>query len=129
MINSQRKGKLGERAFAHLVNKCMGYTEAEGVRRTPCSGALSSFKGDLIQTSGVLSKFHFEVKNEAKARLWAYIRQAEEDASALKIPLVAIKRPQTDKFYVVMDAEYFFNLLKSYENKSCDQENKSEDTQ
>lgn len=112
MINSQQKGKRGEREFAKLVNRCMGYTEAEGVRRTPCSGAMASFKGDLIQTSGALSKFHFEVKNEAKARLWAYIRQAEEDASALKIPLVAIKRPGTDKFYIVLDAEHFFNMLK-----------------
>jgi len=113
-INSCRKGKQGERDFANLVNTIFGWTKEEGVRRTPCSGALSSFKGDLIQTKGALEKYHFEIKNEKSVRLPAYHRQAEEDCSYDKTPVVGYK--MGGQWYCSLKADAFLQLLKKLDN-------------
>ena len=115
-INSCQKGKLGERMFAKLVNKVMGYTVNEGVRRTPCSGAFASFKGDLIQTKGALSKYVWEVKNEAKPRLWAYVKQGEEEVSYDQTSVIAMKQPGSDKFYCIIEATALLSLIKKIDD-------------
>ena len=114
MVNSRDKGKRGELEFRDIVNKVFGYTKEEGVRRTPNSGGLC-IKGDLIQLKGALQKYHWEVKNEAKPRLWAYIRQAESDCTFDKQAVVAIKCPGTNKFYCVIEATALLSLIKKTE--------------
>ena len=111
MVNSQLKGKTGERDFANLVNTIFGWDKESGVRRTPCSGALSSFKGDLIQTKGMLSKYHFEIKNEKSVRMPAYLKQAEDDAAFDKQPVVGFKCK--GKWYCAIEAGAFFQILKT----------------
>ena len=118
MIDSRQKGKRGELEFRDIVNKVFGYTKEEGVRRTPNSGGLS-IKGDLIQLRGALQKYHFEIKNEAKPRLWAYIKQAEGDCSYDKTPIVGIKLPQSNKFYCVIEASALLSLIKKVDETSA----------
>lgn len=110
MVNSINKGKTGEREFANLVNTIFGWDKESGVRRTPCSGALSSFKGDLIQLKGALEKFHFEVKNEKSVRMPSYHRQAEADCSFDKTPIVGYK--MGGKWYCSLEAGALLQLIK-----------------
>ena len=117
MVNVRDKGKRGEREFRDLVNAIFELTGDDRISRTPCSGALSWMKGDLVQLSGILAGFHWEVKNEKSVRIWAYIEQAENDARQGKIPVVAFKRGGSKDFYVCLNAKYFLNLLKETEEK------------
>jgi Holliday junction resolvase len=110
MVNSCQKGKRGEREFANLVNTIFGWDKEEGVRRTPCSGAMSSFKGDLIQLKGALSQYHFEVKNEKSVRMPSYIRQAEADADFKKTPIVAFKHE--GRWFCAIEAGHLLELIK-----------------
>ena len=116
MINSQTKGKNAEREFAELVNTVFGFTKEEGVRRTPCSGALSNFKGDLIQMKGALAKYHWEVKAHKNVHVWEFIRQAEGDASFDKQPIVAMKQHGTGKWYCLIEAGALLQLLKTLDD-------------
>jgi Holliday junction resolvase len=110
MVNSCQKGKRGERDFANLVNTIFGWDKESGVRRTPCSGALSSFKGDLIQTKGALNSYHFEIKNEKTIRMPAYLKQAEDDAGFDKQPVIGFRH--NGKWYCTVEAGAFFQLIK-----------------
>jgi Holliday junction resolvase len=111
-INSQVKGKNAEREFAALCNRIFGFTNEEGVRRTPCSGALSNFKGDLIQTRGALARYHWEVKAHKTVKVWDFMRQAETDATFDKQPIVAMKQHGTGRWYCVIDAAALLELIK-----------------
>ena len=117
MVNSIEKGKRGEREFRDLVNKIFNYTKEQGVQRTPNSGGLS-IKGDLIQLKGALSKYHFEVKNEKSVRMPAYIRQAEDDCSFDKTPVVAYKC--MGKWYCSLEAGSFLQLIKKLDDLIVD---------
>jgi hypothetical protein len=111
MVNSRGKGKRGELEFAKLVNKVFGFTKEEGVRRTPLSGGMG-FKGDLIQLKGELEKYHWEVKNQKNVYLWTWMEQAERDCPLDKIPVLAIKKPNDGKFYILMNAEEVLGMIK-----------------
>jgi len=113
MVNSIDKGKRGEREFRDLVNQTFGWTNEEGVKRTPNSGGLA-IKGDLIQLKGSLNKYHWEVKNEKNVRMPAYHRQAEDDCSFDKTPVVAYK--MGGKWFCSLDAGAFLQLLKNLDD-------------
>ncbi len=87
-INSQQKGKRGEREVAKMINKALGCN----VRRTPGSGGLG-FKGDIIDINpdSPVFKFHFEIKNQKNITIPAWIKQAEGDCSSSKTPILVYK--------------------------------------
>ena len=115
-MNSQKKGKRGEREFAKILNKIFG----SNVRRTPQSGGLS-FKGDIIDIDpdSILSTIHFEIKRQESLNIWkAYTQAVLDSRGTNKIPVVAHRKNNTG-WRITLDAMDFLNLLKELEEK-CD---------
>lgn len=105
MINVNRKGKVAERSFRDLLHAA-GYTSAR--RGQQFAGGTDS--PDVICAE--LSAFHFEVKNRERGNVFAFMQQAERDAGAAKIPIVAMRR-NLHPFLVVIRSRDFFTLLRN----------------
>ena len=105
-MNANQKGKRFERDVAKSLNEKFG----TNVRRTPSSGGLS-IKGDIIDTSGVLSEFHFECKNQESLNIWKALEQAECDRPRGRLPVVVFTRNHHDT-YACMKFEDWMNIVK-----------------
>lgn len=72
---------------------------------------------DIILSSSARKKFPFsvEAKNQERINLWRAMEQARQN-SGRWIPLVIIKRNHSRPLAVI-DAEQFFNLLRSKNDK------------
>lgn len=108
-MNGLSKGKRFERQIAKLLNTVFG----SDVRRTPNSGGLS-IKGDLIDLSGVLKDYHWELKAQEKLNIHAALEQSIRDCGA-KTPLVVFKRNHSGSF-VALRFEDFLNIIKVRQN-------------
>lgn len=108
-MNSQQKGKRKEREIAHILNRKFN----ANVRRTPNSGGLS-FKGDIVSLRGIISEFHWEIKNQETIQIWGFMEQAIRDCPIQKIPLLVFSRAFTDN-YVALRLDDFLNLVKELE--------------
>lgn len=117
MINSQTKGKRFERKIAKLLNAIFG----TNIRRTPNSGGLS-IKGDLLDTSGFLENFHWELKAQQSLNIWKALEQSRCDCPAAKTPLVVFTRNQEES-YVALKFMDFVNLLKELQEMKEIEEN------
>ncbi len=105
MINAQQKGKRFELQIAKLLNEKFG----ANVKRTPNSGGLS-IKGDIMDTQGILSEFHFELKNQEKLNIWKALQQARNDKRIGKIPLVIFTKNH-EKDYAALELDDLLNLI------------------
>lgn len=85
------------------------------IRRTPNSGGLS-IKGDLLDLSGVLKDFHWELKAQEKLNIWSALAQSRSDCPAGKTPLVVFTRNQ-EQSYVAMPFMEFINFIKIIQEK------------
>ena len=56
--------------------------------------------------------FDIEAKNQEKASVWAWLKQAEENTKKDRIPLLIFKR-NNSKTYAVIEWDKLLNLLKS----------------
>lgn len=108
-INSNRKGKEFEQRIARQINEQFG----TNVKRTPNSGGLS-IKGDIIATSGPLSAYHFELKNQEKLNIWKALHQARGDRGS-RLPLVVFTK-NLEADYVALELSDFLNILKELED-------------
>lgn len=88
MINSNAKGKRGEREVVKIINKYLG----TNFRRTPNSGGLS-IKGDIIDIDNTnpLYDFHIEIKNTNTLQIPKWMKQIENDAPLGKTGLLIAK--------------------------------------
>ena len=68
-INANQKGKRFELRIAKDLAKKFD----TNIRRTPNSGGLS-IKGDILTTSGILSEYSWECKNQEKLKYLESIR-------------------------------------------------------
>jgi hypothetical protein len=115
---SKRKGANYEREVAKILNRAFN---TNTIRRTPSSGALG-IKGDLCQLEGnfdlpgTLSKFTWECKNQEKLSIWAALRQASQEATGGKIPLVVFTKNH-ERNYIALELEDFIGLLQQLERK------------
>lgn len=102
-INSKRKGAVGEREVAHILQE-HGYD----ARRTAqyCGNT-----GDAADVTG-LDGFHIEVKRCETTKIWDWIHQAEHDHKAEEIPLVVFRKSRED-WQVCISFNSFLELLRS----------------
>lgn len=104
-INSNQKGKVGEREFANLCKK-KGF---EKVRR---GQQYSGVEGkDIVG----LDKIHVEVKRVEKLNIYKAMGQAVKDNKDKDIPIVAHRKNHED-WLITMKAEEWFNLYKAWFN-------------
>lgn len=119
MVNAREKGKRKELEIAKILNNAFG----TNVRRTPCSGGLS-IKGDIIDInqSSILSRFHFEIKNQEKLNIWRALSQSQSDCPVGKIPLVVYSKAFEDN-YVTLRLNDFIPLLQELEEQRDESNN------
>ena len=80
IINSRRKGAVGEREFANLLR---GYGYVNAKRGQQFRGSPGS--PDVVGVPGV----HFEVKRTNRLKLYEALDQARKDSGLKSIPVVA----------------------------------------
>lgn len=103
MINSKRKGKIGELEWSNKVREhgfdCRRGRQYSGSPDSP----------DVISED--LNQFHFEVKLTKNAYFYTWMNQAVTDADTSKTPVVA-HRKNYGEWHVFMKADDFLNLIK-----------------
>jgi Holliday junction resolvase len=105
-MNANQKGKRFELKIAKDLAKKFD----SNIRRTPNSGGLS-IKGDIMTTTGILSEYSWECKNQEKLNIWKALEQSQGDArGTLKIPLVVFTK-NFENDYVALKYDDFVNLL------------------
>ena len=105
-LNSNQKGKR----FELKISKDLAKRFKTDIKRTPNSGGLS-FKGDILTTTGILSEYSWECKNQEKLNIWKALEQSKNDTTgSLKTPLVVFtKNHELD--YVALQYDDFVNIL------------------
>lgn len=102
-INSNQKGKKGEREFS---SKCKehGYNTRRGQQFCGANG-----DADVVGLDGI----HIEVKRTERLSLYDALGQAQRDCANKDIPIVA-HRKNNCKWVVVMDADDWFKLYSEW---------------
>lgn len=101
MINSRRKGKNGELAFAKLLSE-HGVPARRG----------QQFRGGADSPDILCDlPFHFEIKNTERLQLEAAYAQAVADCPADKTPAIAHKRNRGE-WMITLKASHFLALLR-----------------
>lgn len=108
-MNSNRKGKVGEREIAAYLRE-HGYAEAR--RGQQFHGGADS--PDVVGMTG----FHIEVKRVERLDLNAAMEQSIRDAAENEIPVVFHRRDR-DYWKVTMRLDDFMNVLRK-ENADVD---------
>lgn len=99
--SSKIKGASYERVIAKKFKEKFGIE----LKRTPMSGGFSKgssnaddFRGDItVVDKGIEFKLHIECKSHKTWSLPSWLRQAEEDCSKNRIPVVVFHRRQLNK--------------------------------
>ena len=102
MINSRRKGKVGELEFARLCRE-QGYDVRRGQQYNGLEGE------DVVGLPGI----HVEVKRVEKLNLEAAMEQAIRNAGG-KVPIVA-HRKNGGKWMITMPVEDWFAQYREWE--------------
>lgn len=104
-MNSNRKGKVGEREIARYLRE-HGFTEARRGQQ---------FKGGADSPDVVgLKGFHIEVKRVERLDLNAAMEQSIRDAAENEIPVVFHRRDR-DYWKVTMRLDDFMRMVKNCE--------------
>lgn len=104
MVNSRRKGKVGELHWRDVLRE-HGYTNAR--RGQQFSGTETT--EDVV---GGPVGFHCEVKDRKAHNVWKHMEQAEHDSGGRAVPYVAMRSPRKP-WLVVLRAEDFLRLTSS----------------
>lgn len=102
-MNSNRKGKVGEREIARYLRE-HGFTEAR--RGQQFHGGADS--PDVVGLTG----FHIEVKRVENLNLNAAMEQSIKDSGADEIPLV-VHRRNDDYWKVTMRLDDFMEVIRN----------------
>jgi hypothetical protein len=100
-INSRRKGIRGENEF---IQQHLRPYWPDACRNLDQFGP---DKRDCLNVAGC----HFQVKRTEAFRVWDAIEQAESEAAATDLPVVAFRRNRS-KWYCVLEAEELVALLR-----------------
>lgn len=112
---AKRKGSNFERTIASIFGKRYGVE----LKRTPQSGGFAKksekaddYRGDItiVDTKKML-KLHIECKNTKTWTLPAWIKQAEEDCPADRVPIVVFHQHNTSRNYVCLSLDNFLDLV------------------
>lgn len=101
MVNSNQKGKRGEREFAQYLRD-HGFAARRGQQY---EGGHDS--QDVIHD---IPFTHFEVKRTEKLQLHPSLEQAREDAGEHDMPVVAYRRNRSD-WVAILSMEDFLKLI------------------
>lgn len=107
-INSKRKGAVGEREVAHILQE-HGYD----ARRTAQYCGNTGDAADVVGLDG----FHIEVKRCETTKIWDWIHQAIMDCKGSKTPLVVFRKSRED-WQVCLSLDSFLELLKNRKNRT-----------
>lgn len=103
-INSNKKGKVGEREWAKLCRE-HGFEDA---RRSQQYAGINN-DADIVGLPGL----HVEVKRVERLNVSNAIGQAERDKADDEIPIVAHRKNRED-WLITMTADDWFKLYKAY---------------
>jgi len=103
VINSKRKGKLGELEWCEKV-RAYGFDCVRGVQYRGMPGSPDT-------VSEQLSAYHFEVKRRQTSGFYLWMAQAEREGAG-KIPVVA-HRKDHGQWHVFLKADDFLELIKA----------------
>lgn len=103
-INSNQKGKTGEREFSRLCRE-QGF---EGVRRSQQYSGINN-DADVVGLPGI----HIEVKRVERLNISKAVKQAIRDKADDEIPIVAHRKNYED-WLITMTADDWFKLYKAF---------------
>ena len=104
--SAKQKGKNFERDIAKALGKAFN---CKDTRRTPCSGAIDTFPGDICKLPKEIDDFIIECKKQERMNLWDWLAQAEREAGR-KTPVLIFSRNRS-KTYAVMEFNDWLNIL------------------
>ena len=104
-MNSRQKGKVGEREFAALLRE-QGFDARRGQQ---FAGGTDS--PDVV--SAALDFLHIEVKRVQHLKLADACAQARRDAGGK--PWIVAHRKNREPWFVTLDSEFFFELLREFQ--------------
>tara|TARA_B100001939_G_C16913343_1_gene605693 strand:- start:445 stop:789 length:345 start_codon:yes stop_codon:yes gene_type:complete len=104
-VNSKRKGKVNEQAWANIL-KGAGFKDAR--RGQQHRGSPES--PDVICSE--LAWFHFEVKSGKQINIWRALEQAERDKGQEELSVVAAHKDR-ERWVVSMYADEWLEVVKS----------------
>jgi hypothetical protein len=105
-INSRAKGARFERALVKILARVW----------PDCSRNLDQFgplKMDCLRTPG----WHWQAKNVEALNIWRALSQAENEAMAGDVPVIAFKRNRS-KIYAALELERLLDLIERTQNPS-----------
>jgi hypothetical protein len=107
MVNSKRKGKVGELDLVHFFQQ----HNIEARRGQQFKGSDES--PDVVTE---LKSFYVECKrgNQVPKKPYDFLDQASRDCSLDQLPVVFMRRDRCD-WIVVLDASDFIGMMKDYE--------------
>ena len=105
--SARQKGKNFEGKIAKAIGDAF---DCERTRRTPMSGALPDWKGDIACLPEEINDFCIECKCQETLKLWKFLEQAERE-SGRKTPVLVFSRNRS-KSYAVMEFNDWIQLLK-----------------
>ena len=105
MVNSRRKGAVGERELAHKLND-YGFNTRRTVQY---NGKAEEGQADLLGLPGI----HIECKRVEKLNLYDAMAQAIHDANAGELPAV-FHRKNHSEWLVTMKLPDWMDLYKEY---------------
>lgn len=110
--SAREKGKRLERAVAKLLRtKGLDPPRGDyykGAQRTPMSGAMSQWKGDILTDLPL----HIECKNQERITFWKFWAQASEQCPLGQDPVLVISA-NNRPIVAVVDIDFLLNLLKT----------------
>jgi Holliday junction resolvase len=107
MTNSRDKGARGERELVRIL-RAAGWPNA--TRNT--DGRYQAGRGDIDNGP---ANTHIECKRSERAAIWEWLAQAERDAGATRIPIVAFRRSRS-AWYAVVPLDELLALIKHRED-------------
>jgi hypothetical protein len=99
-LNSRSKGKRGELELIKVLRQVW----PEACRNIDQFG---SSKEDVLNVKGI----HFQIKRVERFNLWAALQQAENEAKALDLPVVAFRRNR-GQWYGALPLDELIALLR-----------------
>lgn len=117
MVNPRTKGKRFEYAVRDEIRKYFPCDKCQhkGVRRTPMSGAIDGFKGDItLCPHNPMKQFSLECKNVENINIWKCLKQAIDQAGT-KVPALCFTR-NFEEVFVALRIKDFLSLIKEVED-------------
>lgn len=106
-ITPKGRRKKGKRFEQWVASQYRHYHIDDTAQPMPMSGAMEFHKGDILKKTD--HQYVDECKNQETTKLWEWWVQAQSQARGLQVPVLHIKRNNTNPV-TVMDTDTYFQL-------------------